>query len=195
MTTSSGAGGPAARVEPERRRGLRPRGAGVVAGAEVRPVADRLAVAADDLGRVGDVADGGGDLRHRRTRSSDLGVDRRALGRPVGRVELERGLGGHDGVGAVVGGRRQAVGRAAHGVGQRERAAHHGDAEHDGQHGQRRAHRARGETSEGDPLHRAAFFITARMSASVGLLEVGDDAAVGRGRGRGRRSPPRAGRA
>ncbi len=43
---------------------LRALRAAVVADAEVGAVADRLAVAADDLRLVGDVADGDADLRH-----------------------------------------------------------------------------------------------------------------------------------
>ena len=51
-------GGPAALAEAERGQRLGARRAGVEARAEVRPVAERLAVAAHDLRRVGDVADG-----------------------------------------------------------------------------------------------------------------------------------------
>jgi hypothetical protein len=148
------AGGPAALVEPERGRG----GGGLLARVEADPevgaVAGRLAVAGDDLRLVVDVADGGGDLRDGAHALEQRGVDRRALGGVVRRVDRERGLPGDDGVRAVVRGLGEAVRAAAHGVGQRERTAHHRDAEHDGQRGQDRAHGARDQSLEGDGPHR-----------------------------------------
>jgi hypothetical protein len=62
------AGRPAAGLEAEGGELLRSRRPRVEARAEVRAGAARLAVAADDLGLVGDVADRGADLRDRANR-------------------------------------------------------------------------------------------------------------------------------
>ena len=153
---------------------------GVEADAEVRAVAGRLAVALDDLGLVGDVGGGDGHARGVADPLEQARVDGRPLGRPVARVHLEGGAGGDDGVGAVVGGARQGVGGAAHRVGDRERAAHHGDAEHDGQRRQRGAQPAAGEALEGDPDHRTRRLAHRGDDLVLGRRgEVADDPAVG----------------
>ena len=147
-------GRPAAGLEAERRQ-LRGAWSGrVEALAEVRAVADGLAVVADDLRLVGDVPDGGLHLRHR----ADLGELRRGdagpLDRVVLRVDRERGVGGHHRVRAVVGGGGQRVGRVPHRVGQREGRADHADAEHDGQRREDRADGPARQPLEGDAGHR-----------------------------------------
>ena len=162
-------GRPAAGLEAERRQ-LRGAGGGrVEALAEVRAVADGLAVVADDLRLVGDVPDGGLHLRHR----ADLGELRRGdagpLDRVVLRVDRERGVGGHHGVRAVIGGGGQRVGRVPHRVGQREGRADHADAEHDGQRREDRADRPARQPLEGDAGHRCvASFMAARICSSSG---------------------------
>src|SRR3712207_5885216 len=84
---------------------------------------------------------------------------------PICGVELERGLGGDDGVGAVVRRGGQGVRRLALRVGQRQRPADQRDPKHDGEGGEGRAQRTRGEAPEAQACHRLITSSTIRPSA------------------------------
>ena len=84
------------------------------------------------------------------------------------RVDVERARCADDGVGAVVGGRRQGVGGAEHGVGHRQRRADHADAEHDRERGHHGAAAAGEQPAEREADHRVTSVRLATIEVSVG---------------------------
>ena len=126
MHDLAGAGGPAAVVEAERGEAARrPRRGASRPTPKYGPVADGLAVGADDLGarRVMSPAATATPRHVPDAVERSTARDRRLPERCRCRLHVERGRRADDGVGAVVGGGGQRVGGAAHRVGEREGAA------------------------------------------------------------------------